>query len=787
MDDSPCASFVVTYFRGYTVLMTEHELQFILHAWGSAADYDGQIIGKLEFDAHEAQYAPLPEDLDAALVQDLAEHGISQLYTFQRSCYDTVNDGYNATVVSPTASGKSLSFQLPVLNKLLAHPGATALFLYPTKALIEDQLTKLQSLKRCMERINTAVYDGDTDQDARRRLRRFGRLLLSNPDTLHYSMLPYHESWSRFFRGLAFVVIDEGHYYHGVLGSHMALVIRRLRRLANFYGAHPVFIMTSATIDHPGAFAGCLTGEVVRAIEPLGAPEGKKTLLLFNPTLVDKQNNIRKSVMKETLWLFRRAVQEGARTIVFTKSRQETELLYKYILDSSTTGKPGVAQKVATYRAGYLPAVRRGIEHRLASGDLTGVIATNALELGIDVGHLDISITAGYPGSVTSLFQQMGRAGRERDHSLSVFVASSNPLDQYVVQTPSFLSSRRFGTPAINPANEHILEDHLRCAACELPLREHIDEEYFGPGYTLAVQRLCAADKLRKRSSFLVSTEAYPHHTVNLRTLSDKRYHIVNKQDGQVLEEADAYKVIEEFYPGAVFLHQGDSYLVLDDDHDQQIVHAVPTAPNYYTDALIRNDVVIQEEQRHYSYPEMGLSFGKVLVTEQTVGYIKKSFHVETEVGRDYIETPEMNFDTTALWVTVSDAMLELLKNGGYDVAGSLHAAEHLLIALMPIVVLCDPRDLGGISTILHRDTLKPSIFVYDGHIGGVGLTEVGFRRFRDVVQLALDRVTNCPCKDGCPSCVYSPRCGNNNKPLDKAGAQVLLSQLLGQLSLPVQ
>jgi len=761
--------------------MTEHELQFLLRELTTAQDYDGQIVSRLDFEAREATLAPLPA-IDADLKADLAEKGIDELYAFQRACFDSAQDGYNVTVVSPTASGKSLAFQLPVLDHLLRHPGATALFLYPTKALIEDQLTKLREMERCMGRINTAVYDGDTDVGARHQLRKYGRLILSNPDSLHFSILPYHESWSRFMRELAFIVIDEGHYYHGVLGSHMALLLRRLRRLANFYGAHPVFIVTSATIDEPGTFASQLTGELVRQVDPSGAPEGKRTLLLFNPKLVDKQNNIRKSVMKETLWLFQRAVQEDVRTIVFTKSRQEAELLYKYVRDAGADKGQRLGDRVATYRAGYLPAVRRGIEHRLSSGELTGVIATNALELGIDIGHLDVSITAGYPGSVTSLFQQMGRAGRERDHSLSVYVASSNPLDQYVVQTPGFLTSGRFGTPTINPNNEHILSAHLRCAAYELPLRT-VDSEYFGPTYPLLVEQLETEGKLRVRGSLIVSTETYPHRFVSLRTLSDKRYHIVNKGDGEVLEEADAYKVIEEFYPGAVFLHQGDSYLVIENDHEQQVVRVIPTTQNYYTDALIRSDVVVQNEQSHQEYGDVGLSFGRVIVSEQTVGFIKKSFHIETEIGREYIDTPEISYDTMALWVTVPDEMLGTLREGGYDIAGSLHAAEHLLIALMPVVVLCDRRDLGGISTILHRDTLKPSIFVYDGHIGGVGLTEAAYRRFADVVRLALSRVTECPCKDGCPSCVYSPKCGNNNSPLDKNGARILLGLLLDKLA----
>ncbi len=762
--------------------MTEHELQFLLRELTASQDYDGQIIGRLDFQAHEAQYVPLPPALDTDLVEDLSDNGIRELYAFQRTCYDGASDGYNVTVVSPTASGKSLAFQLPVLNHLLQHPGATALFLYPTKALIEDQLTKLKEMERCMRRINTAIYDGDTDPDTRRQLRKHARLLLSNPDSLHYSILPYHESWSRFLRGLAFVVVDEGHYYHGVLGSHMALVLRRLRRLANFYGAHPVFIIASATIDDPGSFSSRLTGELVHPIDPAGAPEGERSLLLFNPKVVDQENNIRKSVMKETLWLFQKAVQEDVRTIVFTKSRREAELLYKYVRDAGAGKGQRLEDRVATYRAGYLPAVRRGIEHRLSSGELTGVIATNALELGIDIGHLDVSITAGYPGSITSLFQQMGRTGRERDHSLSIFVASSNPLDQYVVQTPAFLSSHHFGTPSINPDNEHILSAHLRCAACELPLRQGVDTEYFGSGYGPVVEHLMDEGKLKTRGPLVVSAEEYPHRFVNLRTLSDKRYHIVNGADGQVLEEADAYKVIEEFYPGAIFLHQGDSYLVIDNDHPQQVVHATPTTQNYYTDAIIRSDVVVQEELQHRDCEDVGLSFGKVIVSEQTMGFIKKSFHIETEVGREYIDTPEISYDTMALWVTIPDGILDNLKNGGYDIAGSLHAAEHLLIALMPIVVLCDQRDLGGISTILHRDTLKPSIFVYDGHIGGVGLTEAAYGRFSRVVRLALDRVTDCPCKDGCPSCVFSPRCGNNNKPLDKNGARLLLQLLLDRL-----
>lgn len=761
--------------------MTEHELQFLLRELTSSQEYDGQIVSRLDFEVREATFAPLPSSLDTDLAADVEHKGIHDLYAFQRACFERARDGYNVTVVSPTASGKSLSFQLPVLDHLLHHPGATALFLYPTKALIEDQLVKLREFPRSMERINTAVYDGDTDPGARQQLRKYGRLLLSNPDSLHFSILPYHESWSRFMRGLAFVVVDEGHYYHGVLGSHMALLLRRLRRIANFYGAHPTFVVTSATIDEPGQFASQLTGELVGQVDPSGAPEGRRTLLLFNPKLVDKENNIRKSVMKETLWLFQHAVQEDVRTIVFTKSRQEAELLYKYVRDAGAGKGQRLGERVATYRAGYLPAVRRGIEHRLSSGELTGVIATNALELGIDIGHLDVSITAGYPGSVTSLFQQMGRAGRERDHSLSIYVASSNPLDQYVVQTPEFLTSGHFGTPTINPNNEHILTSHLRCAAYELPLRT-VDSEYFGPGYAPIVEQLESEGKLRPRGSLIVSTETYPHRFVSLRTLSDKRYHVVNQSDGQVLEEADAYKVIEEFYPGAVFLHQGDSYLVLDNDHEQQVVHALPTAQNYYTDALIRSDVTVQVELDHQDFGTVGLSFGKVVVSEQTVGFIKKSFHVETEIGREYIDSPEISYDTMALWVTVPDEILEKLKEGGYDTAGSLHAAEHLLIALMPVAVLCDRRDLGGISTILHRDTLKPSIFVYDGHIGGVGLTEAAYARFADIVRLALGRVTDCPCKDGCPSCVYSPKCGNNNKPLDKNGARVLLGLLLEKL-----
>ncbi len=766
----------------YTVCMTEHELQFLLHELTASQDYDGQIVGRIDFREHEARFTQLPSAIEPDLAEDLSDKGIHELYAFQSECYDAASDGYNVTVVSPTASGKSLAFQLPVLDHLLQHPGATALFLYPTKALIENQLAKLKEMGRCMRRINTAVYDGDTDPDTRRQLRKYARLLLSNPDSLHYSILPYHESWSRFLRELAFVVIDEGHYYHGVLGSHMALVLRRLRRLANFYGAHPVFIVASATIDDPGIFSSRLTGELVRPVEPEGAPEGTRTLLLFNPKIVDKENNIRKSVMKETLWLFQRAVQEDIRTIVFTKSRQEAELLYKYVRDAGEVKGQRLGERVATYRAGYLPAVRRGIEHRLSSGELTGVITTNALELGIDIGHLDVSITAGYPGSITSLFQQMGRAGRERDHSLSVFVASSNPLDQYVVQTPAFLSSHHFGTPSINPDNEHILSAHLRCAAYELPLRQDVDAEYFGPSYAPVVEHLMKEDRLRARNTLLISSETYPHRFVNLRTLSDKRYHIVNSADGQTLEEADAYKVIEEFYPGAIFLHQGDSYLVTDNDHEQQVVHAVPATQNYYTNAIIRSDVTVQQELQHRDYGDIGLSFGKVIVSEQTVGFIKKSFHVETEIGREYIDAPEISYDTMALWVTVPDPILDDIKNGGYDVAGSLHAAEHLLIALMPIVVLCDQRDLGGISTILHRDTLKPSIFIYDGHIGGVGLAETAYSHFSRIVHLALDRVTDCPCRDGCPSCVYSPRCGNNNKPLDKHGAQILLANLLQRL-----
>ncbi|HEY9093439.1 MAG TPA: DEAD/DEAH box helicase [Candidatus Cryosericum sp.] len=763
--------------------MTEYELQFLLRELTTAKDYDGQIDGRLEFAAHEATFAPLPADLHPDLASDLASVGIIQLYTFQRAVYDRASDGYNVTVVSPTASGKSLAFQLPVLDHLLKHPTATALFLYPTKALIEDQLTKVRGLSHSFSHINTAVYDGDTSQDARAQLRKFGRLLLSNPDTLHYSMLPYHESWSRFMRGLAFVVVDEAHYYHGVLGSHMALLLRRLRRIANFYGAHPTFVVTSATIDDPGRFATQLTGESVTQVDAKGAPEGERTLLLFNPKLVDKENNIRKSVMKETLWLFQRAVQEDVRTIVFTKSRQQAELLYKYVRDAGAGKGLRLSDRVATYRAGYLPAVRRDIEHRLSSGQLTGVIATNALELGVDIGHLDVSITAGYPGSVTSLFQQMGRAGRERDHALSIFVASSNPLDQYVVETPSFVSSGHFGTPTINPDNEHILSGHLRCAAYELPLRSHIDDEYFGSSYGRLVAQLKEEQKLRERGSLLVSTETYPERFVSLRTLSDKRYHVVNQSDGTVLEEADAYKVIEEFYPGAVFLHQGDSYLVKDNDHEQQVVRAVPTTQNYYTDALIKSDVVVQQEQQHHEVGDVGLSFGKVIVSEQTVGFIKKSFHVETEIGREYIDTPEISYDTMALWMTLPDRILNLLKEAGRDVAGSLHATEHLLIALMPVIVLCDPRDLGGISTILHRDTLKPSIFVYDGHIGGVGLTEMAYGRFGEVLGLAERRVADCPCKDGCPSCVYSPRCGNNNKPMDKDGARMLLGMLLDTFS----
>ena len=708
----------------------------------------------------------LPEELHPRLRAALPFDG---LYTHQREAWDVAARGEHLILATGTASGKSLAFNLPVLDAIAREPKNRALYLYPTKALAQDQARALGELGA--PNVRAAIYDGDTPGERRWQIRRWSNLILTNPDMLHVGVLPHHDRWADVLHNLRFIVVDEAHVYRGVFGSHVANVLRRLRRLAGVYGAEPQLLFASATIANPGELASALGGIEAAVVDQDSAPRAERTIALWNPELLDTELGLRASPLGEASRLMADLVSRGLRTICFAKSRRAAEIIHKLTFDRvvGATGK-----RLAPYRAGYTPAQRRDIERRLVEGELLGVSATDALELGIDIGLLDCAISVGFPGTVASLKQQWGRAGR-RGHGLAVLVASEDALDQYFMREPEMLIERRVEAAILDHTNPRILDGHVRAAAFEAPVDDD-DRRILGDE---ALERAALLPELKHtKSGYVWAGRDYPAGQFGLRSSTPDTFVVVEAESGTVLGMVERERAYSTVHEGAVYLHLGESYLVRALDLQARTAVVTPYAGDYYTQAKKDTNTAIEETLRTERRCGLDLSFGRISVTEQVVAYQKKSIRDQSTLETVDLDLPETSFETEAIWYLPEPGQLDGLELMP-KLLGTLHAAEHAMIALLPLWAMCDRWDIGGLSTNIHFQTGRPTVFIYDGHSGGVGITERGFNAFEGWVADTARMLEGCPCSDGCPSCVQSPKCGNLNEMLDKDGALTFLRRLV--------
>ncbi len=751
---------------------------------------DDRLVATAFEQSREAVSVPLPADLPPVLTKGLASTGITRLYGHQNEALGEAAER-DVIVTSGTASGKSLSFNLPVLERLAVDPKTRALYLYPTKALAQDQARKLALLG--LPFLRQAIYDGDTPREDRPGLRRRSNLILTNPDMLNMGVLPHHKGWGDFLSNLEFVVVDEAHTYRGVFGSHVANVLRRLRRVCRLYGADPRFVLTSATIANPGELAERLVGRPVSVVGSDTAPRAGRRIVIWNPPLLDEGTQARRSALSEGAELLADLVSEGMRTICFLRSRKGIELIQRFARARlEERGQGELARRIAPYRAGYTPQQRREIERRLSEGELLGVVATDALELGIDIGELDASICVTFPGTVASLKQMWGRAGR-RSEGLAIYVAGDDALDQFFCRHPDEFLERPVEAAILDHANSHIQIGHVLAAAHEAPLGGTAtqpggsDDVILGDGWRERADDLVGAGELRQTRDrrYLPTRPGFPAGDISLRSASLDSVAVIEAGSGEMLGTVEAERAFSTIHPGAVYLHLGRSYDVRELDVEGRRAIVEPFDGNWYTQPKKETHVYIERMASRSKLEGLDagveLYFGEVSVTEQVIAYARKSLADHEMIDLVALELPEQNFPTQALWYVLDDRLAGPAALPPEVQLGALHAAEHSQIAVLPLLAMCDRWDIGGLSTNVHFQTGKPTIFIYDGHPGGVGIAERGFERFDRLVADALRLVSECPCRAGCPSCIQSPKCGNLNDPLHKGGAIELMSGILGR------
>src|ERR1700681_2581219 len=750
----------------------------------AARDRSGEILTAVHhIPARGAKFAPLPEWVRKDLAAAYAEKGVSQLYSHQAAAAAAVHAGRNAVVVTPTASGKTLCYNLPVLNAVLENPDTRALYLFPTKALAQDQLAELQDLSaRLDHRFGVFTYDGDTPSDARKAIRERGHVVLTNPDMLHTGILPHHTRWQRLFENLRYVVLDELHTYRGVFGSHLANVLRRLRRIARFYGSDPQFICSSATIANPGELASRLAETQFYVIEENCAPAGEKTFVFYNPPVVNRALGIRRSYINETSRVAQEFLKHNLQTIVFANSRLHTEVLLTY-LQQANPMPPGQPPAIRGYRGGYLPGERREIERGLREGRIRGVVSTNALELGIDVGSLDATVMAGYPGPIASTWQRAGRAGRRNGSSCAVLVASSAPLDQFIVQHPDYFFERSPEHAFVQPDNLEILVNHLKCAAFELPISS--TETYGAVDLSELCERLAEAGFLHRAGEHWHWTqEAYPADTVSLRSVSSDNFIIVDTtRETEVIGEVDFSSALTFVHPKAIYLHQGQQYHVDTLDFAERKAYVKRVDVDYYTDAIRYTQVRVLERAARdrivatSADAHAARSHGDVLVRSQVIGFKKIKFFTNENIGDGKLELPEKEMHTTAYWITLEPPRLESLHFTGSETQSGMFGLLHALESIATLLLMCDARDLGtaigerppspgseieweeaegpeAIAALAEKKIFEPNLYLYDAYPGGIGFSEPLYRAHNLLLAKTRELIAACPCENGCPSCV---------------------------------
>jgi len=757
--------------------MTPNVTEYISSLKGSKK-FGPQVVCHRDFEPQKAKFSSSFPPLSNSLLESLEKTGITKLYSHQHQAICTILEGKDILVATPTASGKSMVYNLPVLNDLFCGDPGHALYIYPLKALAQDQNNVLESLyKKLPDELQkkygpvSALFDGDTSSYRRRKIRdKAPHVLLTNPEMIHLSILPYHNSWAEFFSKLRYVVIDEVHSYRGVLGSHMAWVLRRLQRIAARYGAKPIFILLSATIGNPKELGELLLGKPVEVITASGAPQAEKNMLFINPW---------DSAAYTASQLLEAAVKRGLRTIVYTQSRKMTELINLW-----TAPRLGDnADKLSAYRAGFLPEERREIEQQLFSGELLGVISTSALELGIDIGDLDLCILVGYPGSIMSTWQRGGRVGRGLRKSATILIGQEDALDQYFMRQPEDFFSRSPESAVLNPDNDSIMEQHLLCCAAEAPLV--IEEKLLNSEVIKACVKL-----LSLRGSLLetatggkwISARKYPQRHISLRG-GGRSMSIIDGESGEIVGEIDTARGMKECHPGAVYIHRATTWLIDNLDLFENEVIAQKDSPKYFTRPMTEKKTEILELIDRKSSFGVQVSFGRVRVTEKVTGYQKRNSVTQKLISTVTLDLPEQIIETESIWLDIPQETVSFIEQEKYHFMGAIHAMEHAMIALFPLLVLCDRNDIGGISCPLHEQTEMASIFVYDGYPGGVGLAKEAFKKMDSLLTQTEQTVASCECNTGCPSCVHSPKCGSGNRPIDKKACLFLLTEILKEKS----
>jgi DEAD/DEAH box helicase domain-containing protein len=758
-----------------------------IEPWSALLDEareDGRLVREARegwAGSHPARLVEPPTELHPEVLAALGRLEIEHLYSHQVQAIHSAWEG-PTIVTTGTASGKSMCFNLPTLDVLCRDSKARALYLYPTKALAQDQARALASFG-LTKQVRPAIYDGDTPREARADIRRRTNIVLTNPDMLHVGILPNHAAWAELFANLAIVVIDEAHVYRGVFGSHVANVLRRLRRIAAAYGTTPRFLLTSATIANPLELAERLTGlEEVSLIDQDGSPAPGRQIAIWNPPLTDEALGTRRSALAEAAELLARLVREQARLICFMKSRKGVELLHKLLVEDLEGTDPELAKLVTPYRAGYTSLQRRELEGRLVRGELRAVITTNALELGIDIGELDAAVVVTFPGTVASLRQMWGRAGR-RGRGLAVFLAGEDALDQFFCRHPDDFLQRPVEAAILDHESPLIFRQHLLCGAHEGPLSGQ-DAEFLGPRWEAHAEILQSAGELRRRAGMTTNTYVprqpggYPAAEVSLRSASPEHFAIVDVASGELLGSTEAARAHSTVHEGAIYLHLGRTYEVRELDLERRRALVAPFDGDWYTQPKRETDTTIERLLDRRDALGVTLSFGEVAVTETVLAYQRRRLADHAQIDLVVLDLPETSFSTQALWFELDST--ELAETIPLEsLLGALHATEHAQIAVLPLIAMCDRWDIGGLSINLHPQTGGPTIFIYDAHPGGIGITRTAFARFEELARDAHRLIAECPCASGCPSCIQSPKCGNLNEPLSKPGARLLLERML--------
>jgi DEAD/DEAH box helicase domain-containing protein len=728
-------------------------LQDLIDELKNSPEFKDQIVHWETIPAREAKTEPFPDTIHPSLIDALEKRGIHSLYTHQNTAFQTVKQGKHYVAVTPTASGKTLCYNLPVLDAIINDPKTRALYLFPTKALAQDQKSELNEIIDEMGiPINSYTYDGDTPANIRQQVRKAGHIVITNPDMLHSAILPHHTKWVSLFENLKYVVIDELHTYRGVFGSHVANVIRRLKRIYRFYGSEPIFMCTSATIANPKELAEALTGEPMELINNNGAPSGKKHFIFYNPPVVNKPLNIRKSATLETRKLASTFLKNKIQTIVFARSRVRVEILLTYLqeLVKNEIGK----KSIRGYRGGYLPKQRREIEKGLREGDIYGVVSTNALELGVDIGQLQVCIMNGYPGTIASAWQQAGRAGRRHGESLTILVASSSPLDQYIIQHPQYFFERNPESARINPNNLVILVDHLKCAAYELPFK---DGETFDGLEIGEILHFLAEERVLHQSGnkWYWMNDSFPAHNISLRSASQENVVIIDITDSpsvKVIGEMDRFSAMTLLHEEAIYLHQGVQYQVEKLDWEEKKAYVREVNVDYFTDANLAVKLKVLEIDKERKQNGIEIGFGDVSVTAKATIFKKIKFDTHENIGWGPIHLPEEELHTNGVWISFGGEIGESVAENKLEEA--LFGIANVMKHVAPLLVMCDPSDLHVVPQVKAEHNELPTIFLYDRYPGGIGLSEKIYDLMEQTISKSLELIGSCQCQNGCPSCI---------------------------------